>query len=136
MQKVIVSTKTGKSHSIEIDDVKMKSFTGVDIGKTLDAGVIGLTGYQIEITGGSDKDGFPMRRDIHGTVRPRILLRGGTGFNPKRKGIKRRKRVRGKRITKDIVQINARVVKDGKKPIEELLGKTKSTKSTKKPGAD
>ena len=77
-----------------------------------------------------------MRRDIHGTVRPRILLKGGTGFNPKRKGIKRRKRVRGKRITKDIVQINARVVKDGKKPIDELLYKTKSTKGTKKQGDD
>ena len=35
--------------------------------------------------GGSDKDGVPMRGNVHGGVRRKVVLSGGAGFNPKKK---------------------------------------------------
>jgi len=123
LQKLIISDSNGKSYSIELDEKKSKSFIGLEIRKVLDASQLGLAGYKIQITGGSDKDGFPMRSDVHGRVRARILLSSGPGYRPKEKGLRRRKRVRGRTITPEIVQINAKVVERGEKSLEELLGK-------------
>ncbi|MDP6612441.1 MAG: 30S ribosomal protein S6e [Candidatus Hydrothermarchaeota archaeon] len=124
MQKVVISDpQTGKAYGIELDEGKAKVLQGQEIGKVLDAASLGLTGYKIEITGGSDKDGFPMRRDLNGRIRPRLLLSRGPGYKPLERGLRRRKRVRGNVITPDIVQVNAKIVKKGKKSIEALLGK-------------
>ena len=65
---------------------------------------------QIKITGGSDKAGFPMRSDVLGGGKKRILISGGTGFNPSIKGEKVRKLVRGTVITDEIYQINVSLV--------------------------
>lgn len=122
MQKVILSDpKTGKSYSIEVEADKAK-IIGTRIGNTVDGASIGLTGYKIQITGGSDKDGFPMRIDMPGRGRKKALLSDGPCYRPKSKGIKRRKTVRGNVLAKDIVQINAKIVKAGTKPIDKLLG--------------
>ncbi|MEE9565118.1 MAG: 30S ribosomal protein S6e [Candidatus Hydrothermarchaeaceae archaeon] len=122
MQKIILSNpKTGKSYSIELETEKTK-IDGTRIGNTIDASSIGLPGYEIQITGGSDKDGFPMRLDVPGRGRKRVLLSDGPCYKPKSKGTKKRKTVRANIITKDIVQINAKIVKKGAKPIEKLLG--------------
>jgi small subunit ribosomal protein S6e len=77
----------------------------------------------LKITGGSDKDGFPMHPDVEGIGRKRILLTGPPGFHPRLKGERRRKTVRGNTISEDIVQINCKIVKRGEKPIEELVPK-------------
>lgn len=123
MQKVIISDpESGKSYSIELDESKAKVFLGKEIGKVVDGGGLGLTGYKLEITGGSDKDGFPMRPDVPGRGRKKVYLSKGPGYRPKNKGIRKRKTVAGNTITPDIVQINAKIVKKGKKPIEKLLG--------------
>lgn len=79
--------------------------------------------YELQITGGSDKDGFPMRPDLPGTGRKRLLLSGGVGYNPREKGVRRRKTVRGRVISADTVQINVKVVKHGKIPLEEFFKK-------------
>lgn len=121
--QVIISDSNGKSYSVELDEKKSKSFIGLEIGKVLDAAQLGLAGYKIKITGGSDKDGFPMRSDVHGRVIARMLLSKGPGYRPKEKGLRRRKRVRGSTITPEIVQINAKVVEKGEKSLGELLGK-------------
>lgn len=122
MQKVILSDpKTGKSYSIELEADKAK-IIGTRIGKEVDGASIGLTGYKIQITGGSDKDGFPMRFDVPGRGRKKALLGDGPCYKPKSKGIKQRKTVRGNVLTKDIVQINAKIVKVGTKPLDKLLG--------------
>lgn len=125
MKVVISDPKTGKAYSIELDEVKAKVLQGNKIGNELDAGFLGLTDYKIKITGGSDKDGFPMRRDLKGSVRPRLLLTKGPGYNPREKGLRRGKRVRGNAVTPEIVQVNAKIVHKGKKDIEALLGKSK-----------
>ncbi|NIQ32265.1 MAG: 30S ribosomal protein S6e, partial [Nitrososphaeria archaeon] len=57
----------------------------------IDGAVVGLSGHKVQITGGSDKDGFPMRRNVHGGVRRKIILGGGVGFNPSNNGERRRK---------------------------------------------
>jgi small subunit ribosomal protein S6e len=122
LQKIILSDpRTGKSYSVELEADKAK-INGTRIGKTVDGASIGLSGYKIQITGGSDKDGFPMRIDMPGRGRKKALLGDGPCYKPKSKGIKRRKTVRGNVLTKDIVQINAKIVKVGPKPIEKLLG--------------
>ncbi|MCC6055607.1 MAG: 30S ribosomal protein S6e, partial [Desulfurococcaceae archaeon] len=68
--------------------------------------LIGLSNVQLEIRGGSDLAGFPMRIDIAGPVKKYVLLSQGPGFKPREDGEKRRKLVRGNTISEDIVQIN------------------------------
>ncbi|MCD6368161.1 MAG: 30S ribosomal protein S6e [Candidatus Aenigmarchaeota archaeon] len=121
MFKIVISTKEGKSYQIEKD---VPTFIGMKIGQKFDGSLIGLTGYTLKITGGSGIDGFPMRRDIPGTQRKKILTFGGVGYRPKKKNVRKRKSVRGNRISEDIVQVNVKIeeAKDGAKPIEELLG--------------
>ncbi|MFQ6051905.1 MAG: 30S ribosomal protein S6e [Candidatus Hydrothermarchaeota archaeon] len=127
MTKIIISDpSTQRSYEYNIE--KIDVLLGTKIGDTIDGSIIGLKGYKLKITGGSDKDGFPMRRDIPGTGRKRILISKGPGYNPKEKGIRRRKTVRGNTISDAIVQINAKVVEHGKKPLDELMGGDKDSK--------
>ena len=92
------------------------------IGDEINGSIIGLDGYKLKITGGSDKCGFPMRHDIHGSMKMRVLLSKKPGYKPTDKGIRRRKSVRGNTISSDIVQVNTKVVEAGEKPIAEILG--------------
>ena len=118
--KLIISQ--GKnSHQMEVEGAESKKFIGLKIGEEFDAAPVGLAGYTLRITGGSDKNGFPMKKDVDGPRRIKSLLSGGVGFKPKRKGQRRRKTVRGNTISDDIVQINTIVVKKGAKSIEDLL---------------
>ncbi len=118
---VISDPKSGKAYQKEVDQKKIIGLFGHKIGDEFDAGIIDLPGYRLKITGGSDKDGFPMKKGVEGAGRKRLLLAGGVGYNPKEKGVKRRKTVRGEVLSEDIVQINCVVVKEGKKKLDELL---------------
>ena len=117
--KVVVSNKA-ETYQTEVDDTK--ALNGLVIGDEFDGGIVGLDGYTLKITGGSDKNGFTMKKDVPGTRRIKSLLTGGTGYHPKADGVKRRKTVRGNTIADDIVQINSVVVSEGSKPIAEILG--------------
>ena len=128
--KVVVSDpETGQAQSIEVEGPKAAPIVGLRIGETFDGAVLGLPGYKLLITGGTDKDGFPMRPDVHGGVRKRIILTGGPGFKPKRKGERRRKTVRGNVITDDIVQVNVKIVEKPKKAKKKAVKKEKSEKT-------
>ena len=116
--KVVVS-QDENTYQIEAEDIK--PLNGLTIGDEFDGGIIDLPGYKLRITGGSDKNGFTMKSDITGTRRVKSLLTGGVGYNPKQKGVKRRKTVRGNTIADDIVQINTIVVKAGSKSLADLL---------------
>lgn len=109
------------SHQIEMEAAASKNLIGLKIGNEFDASPLGLNGYKLRITGGSDKNGFPMKKDVEGPRRIKSLLSGGVGFKPRRKGQRRRKTVRGNTISDDIVQINTIVVQKGKKTIKDLL---------------
>ncbi|MHA1145162.1 MAG: 30S ribosomal protein S6e [Candidatus Helarchaeota archaeon] len=114
---VISDPESHRTIQKEVEENSIRSLLGKKIGETFSGNIIDLPGYELKITGGSDDDGIPMRPDVHGGVRKRILLAGGVGFRPKRKGIRRKKPVRGNQITEDIVQINVKVTKHGSKNI-------------------
>jgi len=118
----LVISEGAKSHQLEVDAAQTKNLTGLKIGDEIDASIVGLNGYKLQITGGSDKNGFPLKKDVEGQRRIRSLLSGGIGFKPKMDGQRRRKTVRGNTISDDIVQINTIVTEKGKKSIDELLG--------------
>ena len=103
----------GLSKLVEIDEKKFR-FEGMKIGEIIKGGLIGFPNYEFEITGGSDSSGFPMRKDVHGPVKKRLLLKKrGIGYKPTRKGQKRRKMVRGNEVSFDMTLLNLKVVKYG-----------------------
>lgn len=121
---VVADPEAGKSYKLEARDPEARKLIGLRIGDKFGGDVVGLPSYELQLTGGTDRDGFPMRADVSSSGRTRILLSGGSGFSPKKRGERRRKLVRGSRISETIVQVNAKIVKRGEKPIEEILPKT------------
>jgi small subunit ribosomal protein S6e len=120
--KIVIShPETRKSYQLELEESKSLALIGKKIGEEFDGSLIGLPGYTLKITGGTDKDGFPMHPSVEGIGRRKILLSGPPGFHPRKKGERRRKTVRGNTISEDIVQINTKIVKKGEKPLEELI---------------
>jgi small subunit ribosomal protein S6e len=124
---VIADPKIGKSYQVEIKGEDAEKLIGKQIGDRFRGELIGLKGYELAITGGSDREGFPMRKGIPGTKRVKVLLSRGPGFRPRRKGERKRKSVRGVIISEEIVQINCKVVKWGEQPIEKVLAKGETT---------
>ncbi|MEM5766317.1 MAG: 30S ribosomal protein S6e [Candidatus Aenigmatarchaeota archaeon] len=118
---VISDPETRKSYQLELDQSKALGLIGKKIGEEFNGDLIGLLGYSLKITGGTDKDGFPMHPSIPGSVKKKVLLSGSPCFHPTKKGEIRRKTVRGNMISSDIVQINVKITKKGEKPIEELV---------------
>lgn len=103
----------GLTKQIEIDEKKFH-FEGMKIGDIIKGGLIGFPNYDFQITGGSDSSGFPMRKDVHGPVKKRILVsKRGTGYKPIRKGEKKKRTIRGNEITYNMTLINMKIVKYG-----------------------
>ncbi|MFH1470326.1 MAG: 30S ribosomal protein S6e [Candidatus Micrarchaeota archaeon] len=123
MKLVISDPKTGDSFQIEIPKESESRLIGTKIGQAIDVGFAGATGYKAIVTGGSDKDGFPMRKDIPGPRRGRFLVSSGSGFNPTEKGQRMRKTIRGNTISDETMQINAKVTEYGEKPLKEIFPK-------------
>lgn len=128
MKIVISNPKTSKAYSKETDGIV---FLGKKIGDELQLDSIGLNGYSAKITGGSDKQGFPMRFDLQGTGRKKVLLSRGPGFNPEEKGERKRITVRGNTISEEIQQVNVKILKEGEKNLEELMPKTEKKEEKK-----
>ena len=114
---VINDPKTGKSYA-KTENIDL---TGKRIGENISGDFVKLPSFEFEITGGSDTAGFPMRKDVPGAARKSALLSGGVGVNIKRKGMRIRKTVRGNLISKDTIQINLKVTKQGNKKLEEIF---------------
>jgi small subunit ribosomal protein S6e len=126
--KVVVNdTQSGKSYNIPVSGHHANSLIGKKINDEVDGIFVSLPGYKLQITGGTDKDGFPMRHDVPGSTRRRLLLSKGLGYQPKERGKRKKKSVRGNTINQETVQVNMKVMKPGAKPIEEIIkdeGKT------------
>ena len=133
--KVIVSDpEAGTSKIVELEEARAAPFIGRKIGATVDGAVVDLPAHKLQITGGSDRDGVPMRPNVHGGVRRNVVLSGGVGFNPQDKGQRRRKTVRGSVITDEIVQINTKIIEKPKKPAEsKTKQKTKQEEAKAEP---
>ena len=131
MVEIILSVSNreeGRAYRIELDEEKSRRLIGRAIGEEINGDEIGLPGYRLLITGGTDVDGFPMRPDIPGSARKRVLLSRGPGFRPKEKGERRAKLVRGKVISDKTRQVNMVVVKMGSEPLSKYATKGEKKK--------
>ncbi|MEM2096460.1 MAG: S6e family ribosomal protein [Candidatus Caldarchaeum sp.] len=124
---VVSDPSTRKASTVQLTPQQFRLLVGKKIGDVVDGSAFGVKGF-LRITGGSDKDGFPMRSDVSGPRRVRILLSGGVGFHPKRKppskrkktrnkrpvvGVRKRVSVRGNMISEAIAQVNVVVTTKG-----------------------
>lgn len=123
--KIVLNTKKGKSYQREIKDDQAKSLMGKRIGDTIKGDSIGLPGYELQIAGGSDSSGFPMRKDVDGAVRKKILAVSGVGLKKKRDGQRQRKTVCGNKIYENIAQVNLKIITEGKEKLAEEAEETK-----------
>jgi len=115
---VISDPKTGKSVQREVKEENRKPFHGLRLGDKVRGELLDLTGYEFTLTGGSDDSGFPMRRDVEGTAKKRILTTGGTGIGKKLpKGQRIRKTVSGNTVGLQTAQLNLKIEKAGKEDI-------------------
>ncbi len=119
--QITIGAKDGNTYSKEIGETQVNTLKGKRIGQEFDGSVVGLDGYKLKITGGSDKDGFPMKKNLHGTARRKVLVKGGTGVKNLENGERKRKTMRGNTVAEDIEQLNTKVVEEGSEDIEELL---------------
>jgi small subunit ribosomal protein S6e len=130
--KLVIGTKEGKCLQKEVAEPDANSFLGKKVGDKVTGEAIGFTGYEFEITGGSDYAGFPMRKDIQGVGRKKILAVEGVGLKKIAKGIRVRKTVCGNTIHPKITQINLKVTKAGATPLPMPEPKPKEVKEEKK----
>lgn len=116
MKLNIADQKMKKTYPIELGENAV--LIGKKLSDVVSGSELGYPNYEFKITGGSDKDGFPMRK-LSGVHRKRLLLRGGVGFRSTRKGLRKLKTVHGDTISADISQVNCVITKYGSKPIVE-----------------
>jgi small subunit ribosomal protein S6e len=120
--KVVISDPKGKrAYQKEIDQ-RQSGLMGKKIREKVSGNPIGLAGYELEITGGSDRQGFPMRSDIEGIARKRVLVSHPPGFHPRIRGQRKRKSIRGNAISSEISQVNIKVITYGKDSLDRLFG--------------
>ncbi|MBI2574410.1 30S ribosomal protein S6e [Candidatus Woesearchaeota archaeon] len=135
--KIVVSNpKTGLSAQLSAKDQSARSLIGLKIGDKLGGESIGLAGFEFVITGGSDYCGFPMRKDLPGVGRKKLLSVSGVGFRSVERGVRQRKTVCGNTIHERIAQVNLKVLKEGKENIfaeaEKKASEKKAEKEAKK----
>ena len=131
--KLVIGNK-GKAWKVELDSEVLagKSLGDKVDGKDLKAE---LEGYEIEITGGTDTAGFPLKSDVEGIGLRRVLLTKGWGMRDSRKGVRIRKTVRGKTISEKVTQVNLKVVKEGKKKLSDIFPEQNKIEEPKAKGA-
>lgn len=123
---VVADPEDGAAHQRAVEGQDANRFMGRSIGEAVDGSAVGLDGYTVEITGGSDTAGRPMREDVAGPALKSLLLDGGTGFNPSRDGERKRVTVRGREVGEETRQINATITARGEQSVGELLGENES----------
>ena len=138
--KLNISDKDGKTYKIELEETILEGKELFDIINGKDVSV-DLTGYEFVITGASDKSGFMSKKEIEGVGMKKILLGYGNGMHKKPKGEKKvgtkpdglrlRKTVRGKVLSKDTRQVNAKIIKIGNKKLADIFAKPDEEASKK-----
>lgn len=118
---VISEPNDGMSYQRKVDGQHANRLIGKKIGEEVDGIFVGLPGYKLEVTGGSDIDGFPMKQSIPGTGRKKVIGTEGVGFQSQSGGVKKKKSMRGNTVSDQINQVNLKVVESGPKAIPELM---------------
>lgn len=112
---------TGSQKLFEIvDEHKLRVFYEKRIGTEVEVDILGdeWKGYILKISGGNDKQGFPMKQGVLSTGRVRLLLsKGHSCYRPRRDGERKRKSVRGCIVDANLSVLSLVVVKKGKQVI-------------------
>ncbi len=127
--KLTISDIKGKSISKELKDSDANPLLGLQLGNETDATIVGLNG-KLKLTGGSDKSGVPMRNDVHGAARKKVLLSKGVGLQDAEIGQRKRKLMRGNTVSEEIYQVNCKF--DGELPVEAPAEDTAEEKTEDK----
>ncbi|KAL6032643.1 hypothetical protein STEG23_010972 [Scotinomys teguina] len=119
---------TGCQKLIEVDDErKLRTFYEKRMATEVAADALGeeWKGYVVRISGGNDKQGFPMKQGVltHGRVRL-LLSKGHSCYRPRRTGERKRKSVRGCIVDANLSVLNLVIVKKGEKDIPGLTDNT------------
>ncbi|HLC58383.1 MAG TPA: S6e family ribosomal protein [Candidatus Nanoarchaeia archaeon] len=115
---VINDVKTGKSYQKTLEN---NPYLNRKVGDKVQGSELDLNDYELEIRGGSDKSGCPIRFDMPGFGKKKALLSSGPCIHGLTKGKRVRKTVVGNLINEDIVQLNLKVIKEGSKKLEEIF---------------
>jgi len=119
---------TGCQKLIDIDDDrKLRPFMEKRIAQEVDASCLGneWNGYTLRITGGNDKQGFPMMQGVLTNQRVRLLLdKRHKCYRPRRDGERRRKSVRGCIVDANLSVLACTITKRGEQDIDGLTNKT------------
>ena len=117
-QLIVSDPKSKTSKAASLEGTKAQALVGKSIGEEIDGKLLGIGNVKLRITGGTDKDGVPMRFDIQGAARKRAILSGGVGYKPSDSGERQRKLLRGRVISDETLQINSVVVSGAEAPAE------------------
>mmetsp|Transcript_4757 Transcript_4757/g.13739 ORF Transcript_4757/g.13739 Transcript_4757/m.13739 type:complete len:247 (-) Transcript_4757:122-862(-) len=124
----IACPSTGMQKVIEIDDEKrLQSLYERRMAQEIDGSTIGdeFEGYIFRISGGNDKQGFPMRQGVLTNTRVRLLCKKGhKAYRQRRAGERKRKSVRGCIVGHDIAVLNLVVTQVGENTVEGLTNDT------------
>lgn len=107
-----------------VDEHKLRVFYEKRIGTEVEVDILGdeWKGYVLKISGGNDKQGFPMKQGVLSNVRVRLLLsKGHSCYRPRRDGERKRKSVRGCIVDSNLSVLSLVVVKKGEKVLMMLL---------------
>ncbi|KAL2215898.1 40S ribosomal protein S6 [Thermoascus aurantiacus ATCC 26904] len=114
----------GSQKLIEVDDErKLRPFMEKRMGTEVPGDSLGdeFKGYIFKITGGNDKQGFPMKQGVLLPHRTRMLLSAGHScYRPRRTGERKRKSVRGAITGPDLSVLALSIVKQGENELPGL----------------
>jgi small subunit ribosomal protein S6e len=115
---------TGAQKLIDVEDErKLRVFMDRRMGQEVPGDSLGdeFKGFVLKITGGNDKQGFPMKQGVMHPTRVRLLLsEGHSCYRPRRSGERKRKSVRGCIVAQDLSVLALSIVKPGEGTIPGL----------------
>merc|ERR1712137_960817 len=122
----VADQQTGSQKVFEIDDDKRLRFVlDKRIAQEVNGAILGdqFQDYTFKVTGGIDKQGFPMCQGILVPDRVRLLLRESKGYILQKDGDRKRRSVRGCIVSREIAVVNMVVFRRGKEPIPDVTDK-------------
>lgn len=143
MKLNIANLAAGEQKTFDFDDErKYRIFYDKKIAQEVSGDLLGdeWKGYIFRITGGNDKQGFPMKQGVLVPYRVSLLLADGHScYRPRRTGERKRKSVRGCIVGPDIAVLSLVIIKQGESEIPGLtenilpkrLGPKRATKIRK-----